>query len=819
MIGRIEASLRRWRRRVSRSEWLTRLLKLPVSTGTETAPGLVLIQIDGLAHGELQQALRRGEMPFLRRLIDREHYQLHRQYAGIPSTTPAVQGELFYGVKAAVPGFNFMQHDSKCLVRMFEPAAAIEVEHRLKQEGGAPLLAGGSCYADNFTGGAAEQHFCPASRGWGSALRDSHPLVLLLLIISNAYSFVRTAVLMLLELLLAVFDFVRGISAGRDFWAELKFIPTRVVIVILLRELITIGVKIDVARGLPIIHLNFLGYDEQAHRRGPASLFAHWTLQGIDDAIARIWRATQRSSRRSYDVWIYSDHGQQQVLAYEKIYGRSFSEAAAEVFSRHEGKPVACRSSGRVGEQLQRIEMLGGKRIQRFFAGLAGTQHGGNSPEQESNSAQLTVAPLGPVAHLYYDRALPAEELSSLAHALVEQANAPMVLHKNTAASVRVRTQAGEFSLLEDRVAVLGAEHPYLDAACEDLVALCQHPEAGQLIVCGYCPGGQALSFAVENGAHGGSSISETSAFALLPADIPLGSQQAGMSPPMVRTSDLRNAALQFLGRDADTTDAAAQTTKQAHAQPAARAEVSRAIRIMTYNVHSCIGMDGKLAPERIARVIARYAPDIVALQELDVGRLRTNDVDQAHSIARYLEMEFHFHPALHIEEERYGDAILTHLPMRLVKSAILPGLADKPQLEPRGALWVAIDAYGTEIQLLNTHLGLRSKERMAQVQSLLGSDWLGHPDCRSPVILCGDFNAGPGSREWGELHRRLPDAQVELADHRPKNTFFSRLPAARIDHVFVDTGVELVGIETPNTELVRTASDHLPLIVELTIP
>ncbi len=239
----------------------------------------------------------------------------------------------------------------------------------------------------------------------------------------------------------------------------------------------------------------------------------------------------------------------------------------------------------------------------------------------------------------------------------------------------------------------------------------------------------------------------------------------------------------------------------------------------MTYNVHSCIGMDGKLSPARIARVIAQYEPDIVALQELDVDRFKTNNIDQAHRIARYLQMEFHFHAALQIEEEQYGDAILTHLPMRLLKSALLPGLAGKPRLEPRGALWVAIDAYGTEIQMINTHLGLYKKERAAQVQSLLGSDWLEHPNMQSPIILCGDFNATPYSREWRKLHERLPDAQVTLVNHRPKNTFFSRIPGARIDHVFVDNSLELVGIETPNTELVRLASDHLPLIVDVKPP
>ena len=80
--------------------------------------------------------------------------------------------------------------------------------------------------------------------------------------------------------------------------------------------------------------------------------------------------------------------------------------------------------------------------------------------------------------------------------------------------------------------------------------------------------------------------------------------------------------------------------------------------RILTYNVHRCVGTDRKLDVARIADVIATYEPDIVALQELDVGRLRTGLVDQAHEIAHRLEMSFHFHPAMAVEEELYGDAI-----------------------------------------------------------------------------------------------------------------------------------------------------------------
>jgi endonuclease/exonuclease/phosphatase family metal-dependent hydrolase len=238
----------------------------------------------------------------------------------------------------------------------------------------------------------------------------------------------------------------------------------------------------------------------------------------------------------------------------------------------------------------------------------------------------------------------------------------------------------------------------------------------------------------------------------------------------------------------------------------------------LTYNVHRCIGVDGRLRPERIAEVIASCQPDVVVLQELDVKRARTNHLDQAEIIARALDMQFHFHPALRLIEEEYGDAILTPRPAKLVKAGALPGLAGRPALEPRGALWTSVNVGGTEIQVINTHLGLRRNERLAQVDALLGSDWIGHPACRGPVILAGDFNALPRSRAYHRLAARLADAQCSPHVRRPLPTFPSRLPLLRLDHVFVNRSIEVLRAETIRTPLARVASDHLPLLVEFQV-
>ncbi|BBK31640.1 endonuclease/exonuclease/phosphatase family metal-dependent hydrolase [Stella humosa] len=237
--------------------------------------------------------------------------------------------------------------------------------------------------------------------------------------------------------------------------------------------------------------------------------------------------------------------------------------------------------------------------------------------------------------------------------------------------------------------------------------------------------------------------------------------------------------------------------------------------RILTYNVHRCRGGDGRLSPARIAEVIASAKPDIVTLQEVDVGRRRSDHVDQANEIARELGMQMHFHPAFHVLEERYGDAILTAHPSRIVHAANLPGLQHYPGMEARGALWAAVEIDGRELQVVNAHIGLLAYERKLQVSALLGPDWTGNPACKDPTILIGDFNAVPRSRAYRRMAERFTDAQRAAGIPRP--TFPARLPVIRIDHVFVSQSIKVLKTEVIRTPLARVASDHLPLVMDFT--
>lgn len=248
-------------------------------------------------------------------------------------------------------------------------------------------------------------------------------------------------------------------------------------------------------------------------------------------------------------------------------------------------------------------------------------------------------------------------------------------------------------------------------------------------------------------------------------------------------------------------------------AQPPAQ----RPVTLATYNVRRCLGTDRRLSPERIAQVIADCDADIVALQEIDVGRLRSGGIDQARVIAENLGFASHFHPALQIAEEQYGDAVLTRCPSRLIKVGLLPGPRNLWPSEPRGAIWVEATIGDARLQVINTHFGLSRRERRAQAVALLGSDWAER--CRPPYAVVGDLNSLPRGSVYRSFAAKLRDAHLAGTRGRPAPTFPSRRPLLRIDHIFVSDDIEVAGAEVVRSPLSSAASDHLPLVAQLRIP
>jgi endonuclease/exonuclease/phosphatase family metal-dependent hydrolase len=236
----------------------------------------------------------------------------------------------------------------------------------------------------------------------------------------------------------------------------------------------------------------------------------------------------------------------------------------------------------------------------------------------------------------------------------------------------------------------------------------------------------------------------------------------------------------------------------------------------MTYNVHSCIGTDGKVSPVRIAHVIAGRKADIVALQELDSGLSRTGLSDQAKVIADHLSMHYHFHPSMRIEKGHYGNAILSRFPMRTVRASELPTLPGRRAIERRGALWAEVSIGELTIQVIATHFGLNRQERLAQAETLLSSEWLQHRLCRPPVVLCGDFNTVPFSRVYRWLTKPMNDTRENSKFRLTHSTYPSRFPFLRLDYILVSPDVAVRECIICRDPLTRVASDHLPLMATL---
>ncbi len=535
--NRLKKSLYKIRKRISRSEWVIKLLNLYLPERTSTEPGLIFIQIDGLSYTEFRKALEKNRLPFLGHLLARQGFILKPFYSGLPSTTPAVQAELFFGVKTAVPAFQFykrqsgencVMYDSHCVNRLAEILTA---DHK-------GLLEGGASYGNVFAGGATEARYCAQTLDLETFLKAANPIKVLLVLLFHLGKFLRILGLVFIELGLSIVDFLRGLMERKHFFKELKFIPTRVGICIVLRELIRIRLKIDALRGVPVIHANFIGYDEQAHRRGPSSAFAHWTLQGIDGAAKDIYRAALRSEYRTYQIFFYSDHGQEDCASYEILHGRSVHSAIAEAFSQGILSNLSFEKihGPATGVILQRR----GKSLIRKGETRITSESVDQSPIQE-----LKVAALGPLGHIYLPRKISNREKEHYAQRLVEKVGIPLVLY-NRGDSVIAFNGARPLDLYQDRELVLGHDHPFLHTVAEDLVRLCGHQDSGDFVISGWRPGKEPVSFPIENGAHGGPGTEETQGFILMP-------ETAAIQKTFVRPLDLREKALDIIGETGET--------------------------------------------------------------------------------------------------------------------------------------------------------------------------------------------------------------------------------------------------------------------------
>jgi len=247
-------------------------------------------------------------------------------------------------------------------------------------------------------------------------------------------------------------------------------------------------------------------------------------------------------------------------------------------------------------------------------------------------------------------------------------------------------------------------------------------------------------------------------------------------------------------------------------------------IKILTYNVLGGRNTDGSKNLDRLADVISALDPDIVALQEVDRNTGRLDGLDLPAELAQRTGMVSAFGRAMYYDGGEYGEAVLSRFPISDVTNHALPHLEAS---EPRAALAVTVEIPNTDLSFvfIATHLDhQRSPEdRIAQAGEI--NKILALYEGQS-VILAGDLNATPESETMKILYSNLSDSWPEEKDG---STFSSENPRRRIDYILYRSpdqwtvvnqyrGIDVRTDDEEWMELLRLASDHLPLMAEMSL-
>ncbi|MCA9034861.1 MAG: endonuclease/exonuclease/phosphatase family protein [Planctomycetaceae bacterium] len=834
MLSRIGSTLRKLRRRFSRTQLLIRWLRLEDAgeQNSNNQHGVVVLQLDGLSRKQFEAAICKHRLPFLKKMIDRGYFDRMSFYSGVPSTTPAVQAEVMYGVPCAVPSFQFLHRATGRIFRMFDmEAASATIREQCAET--QPLLRGGASYSNLYSGGAEESACCAETTDVSRTLSDLNPLRAVVMLALYFVTLLRITLLTFAEVLVATFDMLKALFCRKDWRSEIRFVPARVLVSVIMREWVRIVVKLAMARGKPIIYANLLGYDEQSHRRGPDSYFAHWGLKGIDRTIEDIFHAAQREDTRDYEVIVFSDHGQEAATVYEFRHGQSIQTALKNAFSRLLSEmPEIYRP-----DDAQKASLLN-QRTRHLMRTRRGRKATSDLKLNEM-AESVVVTAMGPLGHIYLPEGTSTDVRAELAQELVLKEHVPLVLYRDSSGAFAGRNRRGLWNLPDDIISLVGPQNHFADEIATDLIRLCQHENAGDLIISGWDPESEPMTFVQENGAHGSIGLQETRGFALIPQSIPVESRTASNGEKYIRGIDLHDCITKYResGNMRSEWNAYGRTSHEV-AEPApggsARGESSAAVRVessvslagpaqgrlrvMTWNVHHCRGMDGKCRPDRISRVIADSNADLVALQELDAYRPRSRGEHQAALIAAQLGMYHRYFPVWEVNHEKYGLAVISRYPVRLFKEGLLNDRTGKRRSEPRGAIWVKVDTPQGEVSFLNTHLGLTSRERREQTHALLSSEWLGRSDSDHAIVVAGDFNAGLASPVVSMLSENLQPATPANVKNRHVKTFPSPIPLRWIDHILVSPHFEVEQVQVLQRHPARVASDHLPLVADLVI-
>jgi len=284
-------------------------------------PGILFLEIDGLALPVLQRTIRNGSAPTMARWLEEGSHRLAEWETDLSSQTGASQAGILLGSNEDIPAFRWVEKETATIMVCSAPADCAEIERRHKC--GRGLLANGGASRGNLLSGEADHVILTASRS--EAERHGNPAYRAFF--ANGFNVLRSLVLfgweVMLEVVSAVQQRRRDVTPRGHRGGIYPFL--RAALCVVVRDLIVYGVLTDMMKGRPAVYATFSSYDEVAHHSGLERGDTMEALRKLDQQFGRIDKA-RRYAARPYEIVVLSDHGQTQGATFKQRNGYDLEE-------------------------------------------------------------------------------------------------------------------------------------------------------------------------------------------------------------------------------------------------------------------------------------------------------------------------------------------------------------------------------------------------------------------------------------------------------------------------------------------------------------
>ena len=295
-------------------------------------PGVLFLEIDGLAKRVFERAIEEGYMPTLTRWLKSGSHQLIGWETDLSSQTCAGQAGILHGSNENIPGFRWWDRARKRIVSTTDLKEVVKMEKQ-HSDGNGLLANDGASRANLFSGDA------PTVMMTASALTDSSRFHTTdyYAYFANPYDFSRTLLLALWDICLETWQYWRAKRnkvypiLGREKRGG-TYPLLRALTTVIMRELNTYTLIGDMFAGVPSVYATFVGYDEVAHHSGVQSRGAFDILRKLDHQFARLERVA-RHAPRPYRFVILSDHGQSSGATFKQRYGKTLEQFVQQLVS------------------------------------------------------------------------------------------------------------------------------------------------------------------------------------------------------------------------------------------------------------------------------------------------------------------------------------------------------------------------------------------------------------------------------------------------------------------------------------------------------